>query len=215
MIRAPGGSVCFMMFLLWFFRWRSKTFGLVVLLPFKLWLFREPICKIVYFELWTVCLLGKRPMCIPRYDFAKVLFCHNIILPKYDFAKISFCQSLFLPQYHFAKISFCQSIVFAKIWWCQTFIAHFLGQMPALIDILKLLVSLRISGSSFVGSIKSLLKDVGSTGTITPVSGLSVSLRQWISKKTPQTQERARKGRWFQWNHHPRLRLIFGKCSGS
>ena len=40
--------------------------------------------------------------------------------------------------------------------------------MPALIDISKLLVSLRISGSSFVGSTKSLLKDDGSTGTITP-----------------------------------------------
>jgi hypothetical protein len=48
-----------------------------------------------------------------------------------------------------------------------------------------------------------------------PVSGLSVSLSQWISKKTSKNQERARKGRWFQWNHHPRLRLIFGKCSGS
>ena len=98
--------------------------------------------------LWTVCLFGKRPVCIPRYDFAKILFCHNIILPKYDFAKISVCQSLvlpqyhfakasccqslFLPQYHFAKVSFCQSIVFAKISWCQPFIAHFLGQMSSL-----------------------------------------------------------------------------------
>ena len=51
-------------------------------------------------------------MCIPRYDFAKILFCHNIILPRYDFAKISFCQILILPQYHFAKVTFCQSILF-------------------------------------------------------------------------------------------------------
>ena len=115
-----------------------------------------------------MCLFGKPPVCIPRYYFAKILSCHNIILPKYDFAKISFCQSLILPQYHFAKVSFCQSIVFAKIWWCQPFIAHFLGQMSSLIDILKLLVSLCISGSSFVGSTKSFLKDDGSTGTITP-----------------------------------------------
>ena len=84
----------------------------------------------------------------PKIWFCQNIFLHNIMLPKYDFAKISFCQSIVLPQYHFAKISFCQSIVFAKIWWCQTFIAHFLGQMPALIDILKLLVSLCISGSS-------------------------------------------------------------------
>ena len=135
MIRAPGGSVCFMVFLLRFFRWRSK----VVLLPFKLRLFREPICKIVCFE-QCVCLESGQ--------------------------RVS--QDMILPKYDFAKISFCQSIVFAKIWWCQTFIAHFLGQMPALIDISKLLVSLRISGSSFVGSTKSVLKDDGSTGTITP-----------------------------------------------
>ena len=74
--------------------------------------------------LWTVCLFGKRPVCIPRYDFAKILFCHNIILPKYDFAKISFCQSLVLPQYHFAKMSCCLNIVlpkykFPKILWCS------------------------------------------------------------------------------------------------
>ena len=69
--------------------------------------------------LWTVCLFGKRPVCIPRYDFAKILFCHNIILPKYDFAKISFCQSLVLPQYHFAKISFCQSIMLPKYCFVQ------------------------------------------------------------------------------------------------
>ena len=92
-----------------FFRWRCKTFGLVVLLPFKLWLFREPICKIVYFELWTGCLLGKRPMCIPRYDFAKVL-----ILPQYHFAKILFCRSIILSKYDFAKVSCCQSIVLPK-----------------------------------------------------------------------------------------------------
>ena len=52
--------------------------------------------------LWTVCLFGKRPACIPRYDFAKIFFCHNIILPKYDFAKISFCQSIVLPKYNWA-----------------------------------------------------------------------------------------------------------------
>ena len=114
MIRAPGGSVCFMMFLLLFFRWRSKTFGLAVLLPVKLRLFREPIL------LWTVCLFGKRPVCIPRYDFAKILFCHNIILPKYDFAKISFCHNIVLPQYHFGiilpKYCFFQNMVMPTVY---------------------------------------------------------------------------------------------------
>ena len=136
-----------MMFLLLFFRWRSKTFGLVVLLPFNLRLFREPICKIVCFE-QCVCL--ESGQCVS----------HDMILPKYCFATISFCQGMILPKYHFARVSFCHNIVFAKIWWCQPFIvAHFLGQMSSLIDILKLFVSLCISGSSFVGSTKSLLKD--------------------------------------------------------
>ena len=105
--------------------------------------------------------------------YPKIWFCQSIVLPQYHFAKVWFCQNIILWKSCFATISFFQNIIlpkycFAKIWWCQTFIAHFLGQMPALIDILKLLVSLRISGSSFVGSIKSLLKDGGSTGTITP-----------------------------------------------
>ena len=164
MIRAPGGSVCFMMFLLWFFRWRSKTFGLVVLLPVKLRLFREPICKIVCFE-QCVCLESgqcvSQDTILPKYCFATISFCQSMILPKYHFATILFCHNIIL-------VSFCQSIVFSKIWWCQPFIAHFLGQMSSLIDILKVLVSLCISGSSFVGSTKSLLKDDGSTGTITP-----------------------------------------------
>ena len=69
--------------------------------------------------LWTACLFGKRPVCIPRYDFAKIF-----VLPQYHFAKvwfcqISFCQSLVLPQYHFAKISFCQSIMLPKYCFVQ------------------------------------------------------------------------------------------------
>ena len=115
--------------------------------------------------LWTVCLFGKRPVCIPRYDFAKILFCHNIILPKYDFAKISFCHNIVLPQYHFGiilpKYCFFQNMVMPTVY--RTF-----PGADVFIDILKLLVSLCISGSSFVGSTKSLLKDDGSTGTITP-----------------------------------------------
>ena len=95
----------------------------MVLLPFKLRLFREPICKIVCFE-QCVCLeSGQRvsqDIILPKYFFATIsfcqsmilpFFCQNIILPKYDFAKISFCQSIVLPQYHFAKISFSQNIV--------------------------------------------------------------------------------------------------------
>ena len=101
MIRAPGGSVCFMMFLLWFFRWRSKTFGLLVLLPFKLRLFREPICKIVCFE-QCVCL--ESGQCVSQ----------DRILPKYCFATKSFCQGMILPKYHVAKILFCPNTNFPK-----------------------------------------------------------------------------------------------------
>ena len=79
--------------------------------------------------LWTVCLFGKRPACIPRYDFAKIFF-----LPQYHFAKVWFCQNIMLPKYCFATISFCQNNiilpkyhVFAKVLFCQTFMAHFPG----------------------------------------------------------------------------------------
>ena len=86
-----------MMFLLLFFRWRSKTFGLV-LLPFKLRLFLEPICRTVCFE-QCVCLeSGQRVS-------------KDIILPKCHFAKISFCQ---MPQNHVAKVLFCQNIIWPK-----------------------------------------------------------------------------------------------------
>ena len=110
MIRAPGGSVCFMMFLLLFFRWRSKAFGLAVLLPFKLRLFREPIL------LWTVCLFGKRPV------YPKIWFCQNIVLPQYHFAKVWFSQNIILPQYCFATISFCQSIILPKYCFFQNMV---------------------------------------------------------------------------------------------
>ena len=73
------GSVCFMMFLLPFFRQRSKTFGWVIPLPFKLRLLRETICKTFYFEMchfWNTASV-----------YPKILFCQNIILPKYCYAK--------------------------------------------------------------------------------------------------------------------------------
>jgi hypothetical protein len=56
------------------------------------------------------------------------------------------------------------------------------------IDSFELVSLCCISGSSFVGSTKSLLKDDGSPGTITPVSVLSISLTQWFSKKIPKTE---------------------------
>jgi hypothetical protein len=86
-----------------------------------------------------------------------------------------------LPTYHFAKV------LFAKIWWCQTFIAHFLGLKPALVDTLKLLVSLCISGSSFVGSTKSFLKDDGSPGTITPCKWAKRQLESVDLQKDPKS----------------------------
>ena len=177
MIRAPGGSVCFMMFLLWFFRWRSKTFGLLVLLPFKLRLFREPICKIVCFE-QCVCL--ESGQCVSQ----------DMILPKYCFATKSFCQGMILPKYHFATISFCHNIVFAKIWWCQPFIvAHFLGQMSSLIDIYwNYLYPFASQDHPLWVPPSHFSRTMVSTGTITPC--------KWAKR-------------------HPRLRLIFGKCSGS
>ena len=117
MIRAPGGSVCFMMFLLLFFRWRSKAFGLAVLLPFKLRLFREPVCKIVCFE-QRVCLESgqcvSQDMILPKYCFATISFCQSMILPKYHFAKVLFCHNIILPKYHVAKILFCLNINFPK-----------------------------------------------------------------------------------------------------
>ena len=98
-----------MMFLLWFFRWRSKTFGLVVLLPVKLRLFREPICKIVCFE-QCVCLESgqcvSQDMILPKYCFATISFCQSMILPKYHVAKVLFCHNIILPKYHFAKVLF-------------------------------------------------------------------------------------------------------------
>ena len=97
------GSVCCMVFLLRFFRWKSK----VVLLPFKLRLFREPICKIVCFEQRACLESGQRvsqDVILPKYDFAKISFCQSMILPQYHFAKISVCQNIMLPKYCFAKI---------------------------------------------------------------------------------------------------------------
>ena len=106
-----------MMFLLLFFRWRSKTFGLVVFLAFNLRFFRDPICKIVCFE-QCVCLeSGQRvsqDVILPKYHFAKVLLCQSIILPRYCFATMSFCQNIILPKYCFTKIWFCQNIVMPK-----------------------------------------------------------------------------------------------------
>ena len=99
-----------------FFRWRCKTFGLVVLLPFKQRLFREPICKIVYFEqcvCWESDQCVSQDMILPKYCFATISFCQNIVLPQYHFAKIWFCQSIMLPKYCFAKM------YFPKILWCQ------------------------------------------------------------------------------------------------
>ena len=81
-------------------------------------------------------VFGKRPVCIPKYHFAKLSFCQNVILPEYHAAKIVCCQNI---KTEFSQISSCQKFVIC----CN-------------------------SGSSFVGSTKSLLKDDGSTGTITP-----------------------------------------------
>ena len=106
-----------MMFLLLFFRWRSKTFGSVVFLPFNLRLCRAPICKIVCFE-QCVCLeSGQRvsqAIILPKYQFAKVLLCQSIIVPKYNFAKVLFCHNAILPKYHFAKVLLCQNIILPK-----------------------------------------------------------------------------------------------------
>ena len=65
--------------------------------------------------LWTVCLFGKRPVCIPRYDFAKIF-----VLPQYHFAKVWFCQNIILPKSCFATISFCQSM--PKYCFCQNMV---------------------------------------------------------------------------------------------
>ena len=67
-------------------------------------------------------LFGKRAVCIPRYDFAKIFFatisfCQCVILPflpKSFFATISFCQNIILPKYHVAKILFCPNTFFPK-----------------------------------------------------------------------------------------------------
>ena len=89
----------------------------MVLLPFKLRLFREPICKIVCFE-QCVCLeSGQRvsqDMILPKHFFATISVCQSMILPKYHFAKVLFCHNIILPKYHFAKISCCQNIVLPK-----------------------------------------------------------------------------------------------------
>jgi hypothetical protein len=55
-------------------------------LPFRLRLFLEPICKVFYCEGCVV--FAKRPVCIPKYHFAKLSFCQNVILPEYHAAKI-------------------------------------------------------------------------------------------------------------------------------
>ena len=85
---------------------------------------------------------------------------------KIHFAKLSVCQSIVI--YCDAKLS---KLTFPKyqVASCQKFFANSL----IAVNYCEL-VSLCCIGSSFVGSTKSLLKDDGSTGTIT-VGGLSVS----------------------------------------
>jgi len=84
------------------------------------------------------------------------------------YPKISFCQTIIFPEYYVARISCCQSIV----------MPHFKNlvlqniKLPKMfrkwIDSFELVSLCCMSGSSFVGSTKSLLKDDGSPGTITP-----------------------------------------------
>ena len=81
----------------------------------------------------------------------KISFCQTIIFPEYEFARISCCQSIVMPNY--------QSLVLQNIKLPEVF--------RKWIDSFELVSLCCISGSSFVGSTKSLLKDDGSTGTIT------------------------------------------------
>ena len=115
-------------------------------LPFKLRLFGSLFCKVFYFEncshLWKTA--GVYP---------KISFCQTIMLSR----------SIILTEYHSAKILWCQNY--------QGLVLRNL-KLPKVfrkwIDSFELVSLCCISGSSFVGSTKSLLKDDGSTGTIAP-----------------------------------------------
>ena len=114
-------------------------------LPFKLRLFREPFLQSV--------LLWKLQSSLETAGvYPKISFCQTIIFPEYYFARISCCQSIVVPNY--------QSLVLQNIKLPDVF--------RKWIDSFELVSLCCISGSSFVGSTKSLLKDDGSTGTITP-----------------------------------------------
>ena len=80
----------------------------------------------------------------------------DIMLPNYHFSRVLFCQNIMLPKHCDAKFS---KLSFAKYQVAKSF--------HKWIDSFELVSLCCISGSSFVGSTKSLLKDDGSTGTIT------------------------------------------------
>ena len=144
----------------------------MVLLPFNLRLFREPICKIVCFE-QCVCL--ESGQCVSQKPF-----CQSIVLSRYHFAKIPFCQSIVLLKYHFAKVLFCQNMAMPNVY--RTFPGAD-ACIDSYIEVFSIPLHLRIILRGF--------HQVASQGRWfhwNPVSGLSVSLRQWISKKTPKTK---------------------------
>ena len=138
---------------------------------------------------------------LPNYHFSRALFCQNIMLPKHCDAK-------------FSKLSFAKYQVALKL---PKVFHKWIGSFE--------LVSLCcISGSSFVCSTKSLLKDDGSTGTITHCKRAkhqldSVNLQEdsknWIKSCPKLTQDDSSSGTitlgpdWYL--RHVRLATVDGQ----
>ena len=103
-------------------------------LPFKLRLFRDPFLQSVL--LWKLQSSLENGRCVSQ----------DIMLPNYHFSRVLFCQNIMLPKHCDAK---CSKLSFAKFQLPKVF-HTWIGSFE--------LVSLCcISGSSFVGSTKSLL----------------------------------------------------------
>ena len=68
-----------------------------------------------------------------------------------------------------------------------------------------------------MGFTNSLLKDDGPTETITPCKWAKHQLEAVDLQEDPKKLHKhlSKEGRWSQLNHHPGLRVIFAKCSGS
>ena len=128
------------------------------------------------------------------------------------YPKISFCQTIILSEYFFDRISFCQNIVMSKF---QGLVLQNL-KLPKVFR--KWIASFASQDHPSWAPPSHFSKTMVPLEPSPPVSVLSISLTQWICKKIPKLNKElseANKGRWFQWNHHPRPRLVFATCSVS